>query len=96
MVNEYLFSRLFEDEADALPLVKRELEIGSSGRRRLTFNVTNVVLDFDTGTATIEDVLEADASYTMRLADLKQEVFRRGRGGMGTHPPEPPEGRQWG
>ena len=76
-MNEYLVDLFFKDEADVVPLVFRELETRTTGRRRFTFNITNVVIDFDAETATIEDVLEADVSYSMPLSEFRARVAQQ-------------------
>jgi hypothetical protein len=69
---------LAEDCTDSVrALLLHEIDARSSGRRYLTFNVFNVLLDFDTGIATIEDELDVESSWSIPPAAFG----RRLRGG---------------
>ncbi|TMD89225.1 MAG: hypothetical protein E6I73_11060 [Chloroflexi bacterium] len=57
----------------------REFATRTSGIRRFTFNLFNVVLDFDADKATIEGLLEADGSYSLPLTEFKRNLGTGGK-----------------
>jgi hypothetical protein len=75
-MSESLLDRFLTEEANEYvrELLMREFQTRTSGSRRFTFDVFNVRMDFDASTATIEDVLEADSSYSMPLRDFEARV----------------------
>jgi hypothetical protein len=79
-MTQSLLDRFFAEEADdyVLTLLKAELENRTSGSRRFTFNLFDVTMDFDNRTATIDDVLEADSSFSMALDDFEAAISLKG------------------
>jgi len=53
-------------------LLRREIDSRTAGVRRFTFNVFDVVLDFNVGTVTIEDVLKPNSAASLSLADFSR------------------------
>ena len=53
----------------------RDLKVG---RKYLVFNAFNVLLDLESGQATVEDALEADRQESMPLTAFAQELRRLG------------------
>ncbi|NNM44392.1 hypothetical protein [Knoellia koreensis] len=45
-----------------------------SGRHYLTFNVFNVLMDFDSSTATVEDELDVDSAESLPLDEFLSAV----------------------
>lgn len=59
---------------------RRILEVATrraSGREAFTFNVFNVELDFDVGTATVNDESDPTRSQTALLSGFPREVLAR-------------------
>jgi hypothetical protein len=52
----------------------REIETRTSGKRELSFNVFDVLIDVSGQTVTVSDVLEADASETVTLTEFEQRL----------------------
>jgi hypothetical protein len=52
-----------------------EITARASGRRHFTFNVFDLLLDFDAQAATITDVLEADSSEVIPLQELRARLI---------------------
>lgn len=62
---------LLDREEDVLgPLSQAVVEHGRS-RTELTFNVTNVLIDFDSQTVTVDDELDPAVAATVPLADFR-------------------------
>ena len=53
-------------------LLAKALDGRGRSRAELTLNVTNVVLDFEAGTATIDDELDPAVSVTVPLDELRR------------------------
>ncbi|OIJ27670.1 hypothetical protein [Nocardioides luteus] len=70
-LDEFLRALMGPHERAAILAVR---ERRTSGVEELTFNVSNVVLDFDASTATVEDDLDADVSETVGLNDFFDRV----------------------
>ena len=72
MTNPALLRRFFDDEAD--DYVRRTLLAEAAhretGRREFTFNVVDVLLDFDARTVTLSDVLTAGTELELPLDDF--------------------------
>ncbi len=52
--------------------LREALMLTGAARAELTFNVTNVLLDFETNTATVDDELDPAKSVTVALDDLRR------------------------
>lgn len=76
-MSQDLVDRFFAEEYDDYVKDKLLTEIGtrSIGLHRLTFNVFDVVLDFDSRTVTIEDVLDPDSDESIGLADFEARLL---------------------
>jgi len=66
---------LLDRESNAKDVLRSELP-NASGRMvcELTLNVTNVRLNFEEGTATVDDELDPTVSIVVSLADLVRHV----------------------
>jgi hypothetical protein len=76
-----LLDRLFDEEITQRDRTKflEALASQSSGKRSFNFNVFNVILDFDSQTVIVEDVLESDVSMTVSIDEFGRRL-RSGRG----------------
>ena len=63
---------LQREDGDVKALIRKAL--GGHGLRRaeLSLNVTNVVLDFEADTATVDDELDPAVSVTVTLEELRR------------------------
>ena len=72
MTTPALLRRFFDDEAD--DYVRRTLLAEAArretGRREFTFNVVDVLLDFDARTVTLSDVLTAGTELELPMDDF--------------------------
>jgi regulator of RNase E activity RraA len=64
-----LVDRFFAEEFTERDRAKflEELATRSSGKRRFNFNVFDVVINVDSGTVTVEDILDADSTGTVNI-----------------------------
>ncbi len=68
-------ARLLERESDAeyvKSVLRRELRAEGRVRAELTFDVTNICLEFDAHTATVQDELDPEIAVTVPLDDLRR------------------------
>lgn len=73
--------RFFDDELNEFVrgLLLAEIDRRHSGRAEFTFNVVDVLLDFDERTATLEDVLAAGGEAVLPLDDFIVRLRSSGR-----------------
>lgn len=75
-LSESLLDRFAAEELNdyVRGVLSAELKTRKTGRRRFTFNVFDVVLDMDSRTATIDDVLEADSTQSVPLVQFQARI----------------------
>jgi hypothetical protein len=84
-MSDCLMDRFFEHEATehVRNLLLGAIDAGQAeGTRYFTFNAFNVLLDYDQGSATIEDEFDVLAMCRVGLADFAQRL-RASAGGSG-------------
>jgi hypothetical protein len=81
MTESTLLARFLAEEATVYVtnLILDAIDRRTSGAEYLTFNVFNLRLDFDEGTATIEDELDASAEEDVAIDALRAALIDRER-----------------
>ena len=71
-----LLDRLLAQDGDGFmrAAMRRELQQPGPAHRELTFNVFDVTLDFDRGTAVVYDELDADDSLQLALDEVRRRL----------------------
>lgn len=77
---EPVLERFFRDEVDeyVAGVLLRDAVTRTSGEVYRTFNIFNVRLDFDAGTATVEDELDPDLEESIELRGFLDRLRERG------------------
>ena len=75
-VDDFLHHQLGRHELESILAVRARR---TTGRETLTFNVSNLTLDFDARTATVDDELDINVSETIDIGTFFQWVTAAGR-----------------
>jgi len=79
-MQESFFRHILEQEMTAYERgeILQAVRQRPSGRHYLTFNVFNVLMDFDSSTATVEDELDADVAESLPLDEFLSAIIAWG------------------